>query len=109
VAFNQKINFPVLVTIGLAGALLLVVLVTGTQAWFAYEDNNVTNAQIVNSSKSDLVIHRDQQLEDLQKQPPHWADHGKTKIAIPIEQAMHILVDSHGVMPSMQTNVSPQQ
>lgn len=105
-AFNQKLNFPVIVTVGLAGVLLLVVFITGTQAWFASEQTSMTEVRIATAVKSDWVTHRDQQLQDLQ-QPPHWADSAKTKIAIPIEMAMSILAKNHGVVLSTPPTTTP--
>lgn len=105
-AFNQRINFPVLATIGVTGVLLLAVFIIGTQAWFAYEQTNLTDMRIADAGKSDYVNHRDQQLADLQA-APHWAGHSKTKIAIPIAQAMQILIENHGELPSTRPTAKP--
>jgi len=50
----QDVNVPVIVTVGIIGSLLLVVIIIGIQAWFQYEMQQERQAKIIEVQNPEL-------------------------------------------------------
>jgi hypothetical protein len=107
-AFKQEVNVPLLMTVGVVSAVLLLVIVIGTQAWYQSEEQEevmLKNAQA--TARADTLGLPDPtfvELKDGQKQAlatkPHWLDEKKkTAVVIPITEAMHYLENHRGRLP----------
>jgi hypothetical protein len=93
-ADRQDINFALVFTIGVTSILLLVVIVVGAQAWYAYEAQNEFarkwSGPPVIRELTTLPDLKAGQLANLGKYD--WTDREKQLVTIPIEQAMaHVL------------------
>jgi hypothetical protein len=93
VAIKQEVNTPLLLTVGVVSALLLLVIVFGTQAWFVREERDEIAAK--------WEIAKNVQLEDLRSsQRARIERSGGTNV--PIEKAMQVLIQTGGKMPATQ-------
>ena len=92
-AIKQEVNTPLLLTVGIVSALLLLVIVFGTQAWFVREERD----EIADKWREAKNV----QLDDLRS-----AQRAKIESAggtmIPIETAMQEIVKSGGTLPATQ-------
>lgn len=104
-AFKQQINIPVVVTVGVISGLVLIVLLLGTQAWYSHEEAAESAAKGAGYQPSEFVVQREQQRADLKS--AHWADHTGQTVMIPIDQAMDLIVQSGGKLPSTQPTTQP--
>lgn len=86
---RQDVNVPLIVTIGAISALLLLVLVVGTQAWFRYEVQRMQQQR-----QEDRAITAG---PDAAQQPdaPRWLDDSQQRAQIPIEAAMQIVLEQY--------------
>jgi hypothetical protein len=102
-AIEQQPNTSLLLTVGAVSGILLVVLIIGVQAWFLrevqrevrikYEDNPQALPQPLTNLK----------LEQMAKiNQSRWVDQSKGIVAIPIADAMKLIVANHGQLPSTQ-------
>jgi hypothetical protein len=105
VAYKQEINVPLVVTIGAVSGFLLITLVIGVQAWYLSEEQAEIESKADSSPVQELVDAKEQQkhLSDA----PHWADKDHKTLVIPIEQAMAIIVQNNGVLPTTQPASGP--
>jgi hypothetical protein len=88
-AQRQEANVPLLMTIGAVSGFLLLVLAIGTEAWFLREVQHETAIKWDNAVVQPLTDQRGEQLARISNY--RWADKEKTRIAIPIDQAMKIV------------------
>lgn len=90
---RQDVNIPLILTVGVVSVLLLVVVILGAQAWFAYqrelERQRKWAAAPVIREMVTLQDLRSQQLASLGKYA--WADQQKQTVVIPIEQAISVV------------------
>jgi hypothetical protein len=103
-AFKQEVNVPLLLTIGVISALMVLVIVIGMQAWYQSEEINEFNIKSQEASERALSGDApDETLAELQQgqklaleAKPHWVDATKKdKVVIPIDMSMKYL-ESHG-------------
>lgn len=94
-AYKEDINATLIITVGLVSGLVLVTLAVGVQAWFLYEQETEVNAKWAAS-----VDHKSKAIQDEQFANLHggvrWIDKDKKIAAMPIEQAMDMVVKSNG-------------
>jgi hypothetical protein len=98
-AFKQEVNVPFVLTVGFISAILLIVAVIGTQAWFYSEEQNEIDRKNREYPNTELLTLKAGQTEHLTKY--RWIDQKKGIVAIPIEAAMKIMVDSNGQPPEV--------
>jgi hypothetical protein len=95
VTTKQEVNAPLIVTVGVVSGLLLLVVVFGTQAWFVREERE----EIADKwSKSEYV-----QLDEL-RAAQRAKIQAKGPTTIPIAQAMQVIVQTGGKLPTTQPN-----
>ena len=88
-AARQDVNTPVIVTIGIVSALLLIVVAIGLEAWFRSEEQS---QMAVMSRRAVYMPLVSQTLEQQSKINGYrWIDSQKQIAAIPIEEAMKIV------------------
>ncbi|HEX2973652.1 MAG TPA: hypothetical protein VHP11_15060 [Tepidisphaeraceae bacterium] len=102
-ASKSEINFLVIFTIGVVSACLLVVIVIGVQAMFVAQEQ----AEIAGYDTTPVLS-----LENLKLQQQvrlnsyRWVDREKQMVAIPIDQAMRIMAETQGKLPTTQPAVN---
>ena len=99
-AFKQGINIPMLVTTALVSILVLVVLIAGTEAWFNASMQQETDVKETMDNPSEFAVARAKQAQSLER--VGWTDSSQKAVTIPIEQAMQIMVQSKGNLPTTQ-------
>jgi hypothetical protein len=93
VAIKQDVNAPLLLTVGVVSALLLLVVVFGTQAWYVREERDEIAA------KWDLS--KNVQLEDLRaRERANIERTGPT--TLPIDKAIQVIIQTGGKLPTTQ-------
>ncbi len=85
-AQREQANVPLLMTIGAVSGFLLIVLAIGLQAWFLREVQHEVTAKWENVPVQPLTNRRTEQLMRINQY--RWANKEKTRVAIPIDQAM---------------------
>lgn len=100
---KNDINIPLLVTITAVSALLLIVVLVGVHAFYLYEVDLETQAKwgpgkVTYSQVHDLKAAQTAALNA----PPKWVDRDKGIVAIPIDQAMELIVKNGGKLPKAQ-------
>ena len=83
-AIRQEANTPLIVTIGVVSAILLLVTTFGLEAWFLYEEQHETERKWNESRNLALEEMRDTQREHL-----------TTKAKLPIDQAMQQVISKY--------------
>ncbi len=103
---RQYVNTPLILTVGAVSGVLLVVIGIGTEAWFQSEENREITAKWDAPSSvpvGSLLI------EDTKMIPPQpldvyrWTDPHHKALAIPIAEAMRLLVETQGKLPAAPT------
>ena len=107
-AFKQEVDVPLLFTVGVVSAVLLLVIVIGMQAWYQSEEQEevmLGNAQAAQRADSlglpdpTFAELKHGQLENLAAKP-HWVDtKKKTLAAIPKDDAIAYLENHQGRLP----------
>ena len=101
-AFKQGENAPLIITIGAVSGFLLLVIVIGLQAWFMSEEQDEMDrkyAGAVNFQLADLRAEQQTKLNTYR-----WVDRDKQVVAIPIDDAMKLLMQTNGKLPATQPN-----
>src|SRR5689334_8386538 len=99
-AIEQQPNTPLLITIGAVSGFLLLVLIIGIQAWFLREvqrETRIKYEDVPAQPVTDLKIEQETKINQYR-----WVDQKKGTVAIPIDQAMKMIVANHGELPSTQ-------
>lgn len=84
-AIRQEANTPLIVTIGVASAVLLIVVTFGVEAWFLYEEQRETESKWKQSRNMVLDTMRTTQGENI-----------RSKAKLPIDQAMKQIAAKSG-------------
>ena len=90
---SNKVNTPFIIFVGVLSILLLFVIVIGVQAWFRDQELG-EEARYVNRPVKGLVEVRSEQLAKINDY--RWVDRKNGIAAIPIEQAMKVVVQKEG-------------
>src|SRR5947207_11956567 len=99
-AIRQEANTPLLITIGGVSGFLLLVLIIGIQAWFLREVQREVRIKYENTPIEPVTSMRDEQLSRIATYG--WADQKNNRVTIPIDQAMKLIVQNHGQLPTTQ-------
>jgi hypothetical protein len=97
---KQEVNVPLVVTIGIVSGIFLLVIVIGMQAWYQSEENNELAAkqdEFPNQTLIDLKAGQTAKITQYR-----WMDKANNVVAIPIDKAMDILVQTDGNPPATQ-------
>lgn len=99
-AIKQDVNAPLIVTIGVISAMLLLVAIFGMQAWFFHEESTSLVEKWNDAPNVQLNDMRDDQRHQIETA---GVSRGKEKFrTIPIEIAMQKIVDTGGKLPTTQ-------
>src|SRR5438045_1869894 len=97
-AQREQANVPLLLTIGAVSGFLIIVLSIGLQAWFLREVQNEVRVKWENVPLQPISDMKQRQLESIQTY--HWVGDNKQHVAIPIDQAMKMVVVNQGKLPT---------
>lgn len=104
-AMKQEVNAPLILTIGIVGALLFLVASFGVEAWYRAEEQAAISGKFEHAVNIPL---RDQYLAQRDKISSYrWIDREAQIIAIPIDQAMKLVVESQGALPTTRPQAQP--
>ena len=92
-AIKQEVNSPLILTVGIVSALLLLVIVFGTQAWFVREERDEIAAKWEVSKNVQLEELRTNERARIQRSGPSM---------IPIDKAIQVIVQTGGKLPATQ-------
>jgi hypothetical protein len=95
-AIRQEANTPLIVTIGVASAVLLIVVTFGVEAWFLYEEQRETETKWKASRNIVLDDMRHTQIENI-----------RSKAKLPIDQAMKQIIAKSGSASAAPTAPIP--
>jgi hypothetical protein len=98
-AIKQDVNAPLIVTTGVVSGLLLLVIVFGLQAWFVREEQSEIAEKWGESGTSKYVEMKAEQRTKIEKAGVDEQTKART---IPIEQAMQVVIQTGGKLPSTQ-------
>jgi hypothetical protein len=94
-AMKQEVNVPLVATIGIVSVVLLVVIVIGTSAWYLAADQEVTASNFEEYPDQSVITLQSSQLMRINS-PAHWLDADHKVAAIPIDQAMQVVIATQG-------------
>jgi hypothetical protein len=97
-AIKQEVNAPLIVTIGTVSALLLLVIMFGTQAWFVREEQAELDKKWETSPNVQLETLRAEQREHINTTGIGGPD--KKSRTMPIADAMLIIQQNNGSLPA---------
>lgn len=97
-AQKDNSNAQVILTIGAVSGFTVIVLVIGLQAWFLSEEQTELQVKQGQSVNMELVETRVTQEANINTY--RWIDQSKRVAAIPIEQAMKLLIENQGKLPT---------
>ena len=99
-AYKEDVNSPLIFTIGAVSALLAIVVVVGLQSWFMYEEQAEKDQNYAGAVNHQLVDLRKEQQSNITGY--RWIDRDKKVAAVPIDEAMKLLIQNKGKLPSTQ-------
>src|SRR5688572_21030020 len=104
-AQREQANVPLLLTIGAVSGFLVIVLAMGIQAWFLREVQREVAQKWDNTPLQPITDIRRQQEMNISTY--RWVDKDKHRVAIPIDDAMRIVVQRNGTtQPATQQALS---
>jgi hypothetical protein len=107
-AYKQEVNVPMVMTVGIISGILLLVTVIGTQAWYQSEEQDEIMLKSGEAAARSLTIELpNATFAELKKgqekalwAKTHWVDEKKkTRVTMPIDEAMEYLADHSGKLP----------
>ncbi|HEX8520764.1 MAG TPA: hypothetical protein VF669_00825 [Tepidisphaeraceae bacterium] len=93
-AQRQEANVPLLITIGAVSGFLFLVLAIGLQAWYMREIQMEVAQKWDNVPIQPLTDQRQAQRTNLNTY--RWMNPEKTRVAIPIDEAMKVVAQGKG-------------
>jgi hypothetical protein len=94
-AMKEEVNVPLVATIGIVSVILLVVIVIGTSAWYLAADQEVAAENFdMYPDQAALTLQNSQRMRI--NSPAHWMDADHKVAAIPIDQAMQVVIATQG-------------
>lgn len=91
-------NAQVILTIGAVSGFTVIVLAIGLQAWFLSEEQAELQVKQEQSVNMELVEARVAQEAKINTY--RWIDQQRRVAAIPIDQAMKLLIENQGKVPT---------
>jgi hypothetical protein len=100
-AYNQEVNAAQIITIGAVSGLLLIVIIIGLQAWFlSAEQRELAQYQ----DRPVMAVENLRLDQEMKINGYRWVDREKQIVAIPIEEAMKVIVANGGRVPATQAS-----
>jgi hypothetical protein len=107
VAFKQEINVPLVFTIGVVSGFLLITIVIGVQAWYLSEEQGEIEAK-ADTSPVQVLVDGKELKRHLEEDGPHWTDKSRKVLNIPLSQAMDLVIQNNGKLPTTQPTAMAQ-
>lgn len=98
---GEDIPTDLVITIGIVGAVLLLVIVVGTQAWYYSALEAVRQEQVVNAPNTWLMTVQNEQLELLNSYGQTNAEAGQARV--PIDRGIELWVAKQENAPLTET------
>ena len=92
-AQREQANVPLLLTIGAVSGFLVIVLAMGIQAWFLREMQREVAQKWDNTPLQPITDIR--RAQEINLSTYRWVDRDKKVVAIPIDEAMKIVVQQN--------------
>ena len=92
-AQREQANVPLLLTIGAVSGFLVIVMAIGIQAWFLREVQREVAQKWDTTPLQPITDIRRQQETNISGY--RWVDKDKKRVAIPIDEAMRMIVEQH--------------
>jgi len=102
---KEDVNAPFIITTAIISAIMLVVVIIGTHAWFLYEEGKEFDIKWDTSPNTTLVMLNESQIDNLDT--VKWVDDSKTLASVPIDQAMKMVIETKGKLPTTQPTTQP--
>lgn len=99
-AIKQDVNAPLIVTIGVVSATLLLIAIFGVQAWFFHEEETTLSEKWESAPNVALIDMKADQHKQIETSGTNRTE--PKAHTIPIEVAMQKIVDLGGKLPSTQ-------
>ncbi len=96
--FKEDVDSPLILTIGAISGFLVIVCVIGLQAWFMSEEQSELSEKYSIAVNARLAELHTEQEANISKY--RWIDANKHVAAIPIDQAMTLVIQNKGKLPS---------
>jgi hypothetical protein len=99
-AIKQEANAPLIITVGVVSAMMVLIVMIGIHAWFIKEERDEIEAKWEMNKNAALVNLRTGQEQRLSNYA--WTDKEKQTVAIPIDEAVKNFVQRGGILPTTQ-------
>jgi len=99
-AIKQDANVSLVLSVGVISGILIIVTIIGVQAWYQSEEDAEASAkadEYPNQTLIDLKAGQTQRISDYR-----WVDQKNNVVAIPIDKAMDVFVQTQGQLPATQ-------
>jgi len=98
-AYREDVDSQLILTIGAVSGFMVIVAVIGLQAWYMSEERRELE-QYSNTANPQLVELRKAEQANLTSY--RWINKDKQIAAVPIDDAMKLLIQNKGKVPSTQ-------
>ncbi|WP_428938466.1 hypothetical protein [Fontivita pretiosa] len=104
-AFREDVDSQLIITIGAISGLMVIVATIGLQAWYMSEERDELERKSAGAVYRELV---DLQADQRAKISSYrWVDRDKQVVAIPIDDAMKLLIRNQGKLPATKPQERP--
>lgn len=90
---GNDMNMPLIITVALAGAMLIFITITLTQAWFLHVHQQEMVAKSYNQVNYELLDLKNAQKDNISSY--RWLDSEHKAVAIPIDRAMELTIEDY--------------
>jgi len=99
-AYREDVDSQLILTIGAVSGFMVIVAVIGLQAWYMSEERRELDQKYATTANPQLVELRKTEQANLTKY--RWIDKDKQVAAVPIDEAMKLLIQNKGKLPTTQ-------
>jgi hypothetical protein len=99
-AFKEDVNSQLIITIGAMSGFMVIVVVIGLQAWFMSEEKREMDEKYADAQNPELVELRKEEHTKISTY--RWIDKDRKIAAIPVDDAMTMLIQNKGKLPATQ-------
>jgi hypothetical protein len=99
-AQREQANVPLLMTIGAVSGVMVIVMAIGIQAWFLREMQKEVSVKWDATPVQPLTDKRAAEVANISSY--RWIDKDKQRVAIPIDDAIKLVVQQQNPAPTTQ-------
>jgi hypothetical protein len=96
-AYQEDTNSPLILVIGAVSGFLVIVIVIGLQAWFLNEEQQAYSE--VYSASENYQLRDLRVAQQANTSTYRWIDREKQIVAVPVDDAMKMLIENKGKLP----------